>query len=174
VTPPPRTWREAGGGNKAAAVVIGVGNEFRRDDGVGPAVLGRLRGAVPGFVRLVASDGEPASMIEAWAGADLAIVIDALRLPQADGGRQAIAGRTHRIVIEQAADEPVTTVSTHGLGLGDAIGLGRALGRMPGRLIVHAVEVTDCGYGLGLTAGVAGAAETLTAAVLHDLGVGGS
>jgi Ni,Fe-hydrogenase maturation factor len=35
------------------AVVIGVGNEFRRDDGTGPAVIGRLRDRVPPGVELV-------------------------------------------------------------------------------------------------------------------------
>ena len=50
------------------AVVIGVGNEFRRDDGAGPAVVARLRAHVPDDVCLLVSDGEPAGLIEAWAG----------------------------------------------------------------------------------------------------------
>jgi hydrogenase maturation protease len=67
-------------------VVIGVGNEFRRDDGIGPEVLSRLQehvGARPDAaagdtLALVYSDGEPASMIEAWTGASLAVVVDAI------------------------------------------------------------------------------------------------
>ena len=47
-------------------VVIGVGNEFRRDDGVGLRVLETLRPLVPDTVRLVASDGEPVRLIEEW------------------------------------------------------------------------------------------------------------
>ena len=41
-------------------VVIGVGNEFRHDDGIGPAVVARLRGQAPAAVDLLVSDGEPA------------------------------------------------------------------------------------------------------------------
>jgi len=35
------------GPGSGPAVVIGIGNEFRRDDGTGPAVIGQLRGRVP-------------------------------------------------------------------------------------------------------------------------------
>ena len=37
---------------EALAVVIGAGNEFRRDDGAGPAVIARLRDLAPPGVRL--------------------------------------------------------------------------------------------------------------------------
>ncbi len=61
------------------AVVIGVGNPFRRDDGIGPAAAAEIeRQHLPG-VRVVISDGEPAGLLEAWAGVDLAIVVDAIR-----------------------------------------------------------------------------------------------
>ena len=42
------------GGPGGHVVVIGVGNEFRRDDGAGPAVIRRLCGRVPGHVELSA------------------------------------------------------------------------------------------------------------------------
>src|SRR5262249_61450474 len=60
-------------------------------------------------------------------------------------------------------------VSSHGLGLADAIRLGWALDRMPGRLIVHAVEAGDLSQGAGLTPAVAAVIDTLAAAVLRDL-----
>jgi len=63
----------------------------------------------------------------------------------------------------------VRPVSSHGLGLDSAIGLARALDRMPGTLIVHAVEAGDLGQGPGLTPAVAAAIDTLASAVLRDL-----
>jgi len=145
------------------AVVIGVGNEFRRDDGAGPEVVARLRGRVPDGAELVVSDGEPTRMIEAWAGLPLAVVVDAVR------AEPAVPGRLHRLVLDGAAAGPPGSVSSHGLGLDEAIGLGRALDRMPGRLIVHAVEAADLSQGAGLTPAVAAAIDTLAAAVLRDL-----
>jgi len=162
------------GAERRGVVVIGVGNEFRRDDGIGPEVLSRLDGRAADSVRLVASDGEPARMIEAWTGARLAVVIDAVlacpptraHLPPPTS---PCAGRLHRIVVDRASAADVHAVSTHGLGLGQSVALARALDRMPERLIVHAVEVTDVGHGVGLTPAVAAAADALTAAVLRDL-----
>ncbi len=146
-------------------VVIGVGNEFRRDDGIGPEVVSRLRGRTADGVELLVSDGEPTRMIEAWTGASLAVVVDAVLA--GPGG----PGRLHRIVIGRADLPDARQVSSHGLGPGDAIALARALGRMPDRLIVHVVEAADVGQGLGLTPAVAAAAQALTDAVLRDLPV---
>jgi hydrogenase maturation protease len=60
--------------------------------------------------------------------------------------------------------------SSHGLGLDDAVGLAVALDRMPGRLIVHAIEAADLGQGPGLTPPVAAAVAAAADAVLVDLG----
>jgi hydrogenase maturation protease len=146
-----------------SAVVIGIGNEFRRDDGAGPAVLARLHGRVPADVELLVSDGEPTRLIEAWAGAPLAVIVDAVR------AEPAVPGRLHRLVLHQAGAAEVRTVSSHGLGLDSAIGLAQALDRMPGTLIVHAVEAADLGQGPGLTPSVAAAVDALADAVLSDL-----
>jgi hydrogenase maturation protease len=144
-------------------VVIGIGNEFRRDDGAGPAVVTRLRGQVPGDVELLITDGEPTTMIEAWAGAGVAVIVDAVR------AEPAVPGRLHRLVLHQPGRNLARPVSSHGFGVDEAIGLALALDRMPGRLIVHAVEAADLGQGVGLSPAVAAAVEALTAAVLRDL-----
>jgi hydrogenase maturation protease len=118
-------------------VVIGVGNEFRRDDGAGPAVIGALRDRVSSGVELVITDGEPTRLIEAWTGVALAVVVDAVRAepPQ--------PGTTHRFVVDRPGADAARPASSHGFGLDDAIALALALDRMPGRLIVHAIEAAD-------------------------------
>ncbi|WP_338932793.1 hydrogenase maturation protease [Streptomyces netropsis] len=141
--------------------VIGVGNEFRRDDGVGSAVVARLRdsaahGRLPAGVRLVCCDGEPGRLIGLWEGADLAVVVDAAH---AHPGRP---GRIHRLELDGYAAWQAGTASSHGLGLGEAVELARALGRMPERLVVYAVEGADGSLGTGLTRAVATAVEPLT------------
>ncbi len=149
------------------AVVIGIGNEFRRDDGAGPAVVSRLCGEVPAGVRLVVSDGEPAELLEAWAGADLALVVDAVT------GGSGPPGRLYRIVARgghlDTLGELGSDASTHSLGLGTALALGNALGQLPGELVVHAVEGGDFGQGLGMSDEVGSVIADLAAAVLTDL-----
>jgi hydrogenase maturation protease len=144
-------------------VVIGVGNQFRRDDGAGPQLVAGLRQRAPDGVEFLVSDGDPAGIIEAWDGAALAIVVDAVHIDP------AAPGRLYRLILDRDAPAPYRTVSSHGLGLGEAIGLAQALGRMPSRLIVHGVEAGDLGPGTGLTPAVAAATVRLAAAVLRDL-----
>jgi hydrogenase maturation protease len=147
-------------------VVIGVGNEYRRDDGAGLAVVARLHDRVPPGVELVLTDGEPTRLIEAWTGAALAVVVDAVR---ADPPRP---GRVHRFVLDRPLAGATRTASSHGFGLDDAIRLALALDRMPGRLIVHAIEAADLDQGTGLTPPVAAAVDQVASAVLSDLRAG--
>lgn len=152
-------------------VVIGVGNDFRGDDGAGPAVLTRLAGRVPPGVDLLASDGEPANLLEAWDGASVAIVVDAVQAGSAP------AGTLHRVVIaspDAVPDpEPVPEgpgmSGSHELGLGSAIGLAQVLGRLPAQLIVHGIQGGDFTLGAGLSGPVAGAIDGLVTAVVADL-----
>jgi hydrogenase maturation protease len=119
----------------ARTVVIGVGNCYRRDDGIGPAAAAEIeRQHLPG-VRVVICDGEPAGLLEAWAGMDLAIVVDAVRCVP------GTPGRMHRWPAGQL--ERGWTASSHGLGIPDALALGRALDRCPHRVVLFAVEAAD-------------------------------
>jgi len=139
-------------------VVVGVGNEFRRDDGAGPEVIARLRALQPGDaslsgVTLALSDGEPGRMIDLWEGARLAVVVDAVRdssMPPGHLYQVAVDALTG--VVDGVAD---SAASSHSIGLGDTVELARALGRLPARLTVLAVVGRDFGFGTSLTPEVA-------------------
>ncbi|MFE2752308.1 hydrogenase maturation protease [Actinosynnema sp. NPDC059335] len=142
------------------AIVIGVGNEFRRDDGVGPAVAREVgRRGVPADI----VDGDPVRLVEAWAGADLAVVVDAVRCTPAR------PGRVHRVAIT-GTGEPAA--NTHGFGVPDAVELGRVLDRLPRRLVVLGVEVEEVGFGPGLSTAVASAVPGLVHEVLREVASG--
>jgi hydrogenase maturation protease len=145
-----------------SSVVIGVGNEFRRDDGVGPAIADGIRTlGLPG-TRVVTTDGEPARMLDAWADVDVAVVIDAVLC------RDPAPGRVHRMDMDSLPGGRSAN-SSHGLGVPEAVELARALGRMPGRIVFYTVEVGDTGFGTGLSSRVAAAVPAVTAAVLREL-----
>lgn len=140
-------------------VVVGVGNEFRRDDGAGPEVIARLRALQPGDaslsgVTLALSDGEPGRMIDLWAGTRLAVVVDAVR------DATMPPGHWQHLALDALAGMD-GTASSHGIGLGDTVELARVLGRLPARLTVLAVVGRDFGFGTGLTAEVAAAVAGL-------------
>ena len=151
-------------------VVIGLGNEFRRDDGAGPAVIELLRAGPLRDVELLVSEGEPGGLLTDWTGASLAVVVDAVV------ASPAVPGRLHRVEAGlDRADDPAAglawgpAASSHGLGLGEAVSLGAVLGRLPGRLILHGVEAADLDLGEGLSPPVAASLGTLAEAVLRDI-----
>lgn len=140
-------------------VVIGVGNEYRRDDGVGPRVIAELaRAGVPAGVDLRLGDGDPARMLDVWAGAELAVVVDAFRSSTEDPGTWS------EFDVAVAEDLPVAGPGgTHTVEVGSTVALGRLLGRMPARLIVLGVRGAEFGFGAELSpaveAAVAGVAD---------------
>jgi hydrogenase maturation protease len=159
-----------------ARVLIGIGNPYRRDDGVGPALIEALETAgLPG-VRLVTADGEPAALIDAWQDAELAVVVDAVLC---EPPRPGLVHRTVWAPGEQATG-PLAALggpgraaaSTHGPGVPDAIRLAEVLGAIPGRLVVFAVEAADLGFGPGLSDAVAASLPRLTRAVCAEFGPG--
>ena len=60
--------------------------------------------------------------------------------------------------------------SSHGIGLGSTVELGRVLGRLPRRLIILAVSGREFGFGIGLTPEVAAAIEPVVERVRDLIG----
>jgi hydrogenase maturation protease len=147
----------------AQVVVIGVGNDYRHDDGLGPAVLARLRDLDLAGARLAVTDGDPSRLIDLWTGADLAVVVDAAH------AAPPRPGRVHRLTLAGAAGLDRAAASTHGLGLGDAVELARTLDRLPRQLVVYAVEPADVTLGVGLSPAVAAAVAPVAAAVAAEV-----
>lgn len=161
-SPRSATTMPNGAAGEHRAVVIGVGNEYRRDDGVGPLVATRLAGLnLPG-VLVTVCDGEPTGLLDLWAGADLAVVIDAVLC------EPSTPGRIWRTTVDALRDV-ITATSSHALGIPDAVPLGRILGRLPHELVVIAVEAADLGLGAGLTEAVAVAVPDVLRAVQTEL-----
>ena len=145
------------------AVVLGVGNEDRRDDGVGPAVARAVAArAIPNLLVTI-SDGDPATLLDDWADMDVAVLVDAI---VCDPPRP---GTVHRIDSQALAALVAKATSTHGLGLTEALKLGAVLGRLPRRWVLYAVEVADIGYGRGLSSSTREVLEPVTSAVLAEV-----
>jgi len=143
--------------------VIGVGNAFRSDDSAGLAAAHALRDRLPEGVELLEREGEPTSLIDAWDGAEAVWLLDAA----ASG---AEPGTVHRFVAtEQALPAEAFVTSSHHLGLADAIELARAVGRLPGRLVVFGIEGASFDAGESLTPAVAEGAERAAEAVLAEV-----
>jgi hydrogenase maturation protease len=142
--------------------VIGIGNAWQGDDAAGLVVAQRLRDRAGGELTVLEVEGEPVSLVEAFVGADDAFLVDAVR----SGARP---GTVHRI---DATDQPVpatlSAASTHTLGVGEAIELGRALGRLPRRIVLYGIEAESLAAGGQLTPAVARAVDEVVERVLAE------
>ena len=148
----------------ADLVVIGVGNRFGRDAGVGPAVIDRLRSMHLDNAALAESDGEAAALIMLWDQQRLAILVDAM---QADPPHP---GRVHRLMVPRPAVERIRAVRAHAADVGNAVETARSTGRLPSRLIVFGIETGDLGEGMGLSPAVQQAADAVAAEIALEIG----
>jgi hydrogenase maturation protease len=143
-----------------SVIVIGVGNEFRRDDAVGLIAARRLR---EHGVNAEEHSGDLAALVDRWKHADAMILIDATK----SGAR---SGTVHRFDVSAAPlDHSLFKGSTHALGLADVVELSRTLGTLPARVLVFGVEVRDVGFGVGLSPEVDGALQRLISEVLEHV-----
>ncbi len=143
--------------------LIGVGNRWRGDDAAGLVVAARVRAQLPGAVTVVEHEGEPIELIEACDGAQAAWLVDTVC-----SGAQP--GTLHRFdASDGALPAALFRVSTHRLGLADALELARALGRLPPRVVVHGIEGSAFAPGRPLSPAVAVAAERLAAALIEEV-----
>jgi hydrogenase maturation protease len=110
-------------------LVVCVGNRDRGDDAIGRLVADRLRAAPVDGIELLETDGDCAAV----------------------GTIHVIDGREESLL-------PSPGHSTHGLGVAEAIALGRALGALPAALTIFGVEGADFQLGIAVSPAVARAA----------------
>ncbi|MDJ0952247.1 MAG: hydrogenase maturation protease [Acidimicrobiia bacterium] len=130
------------------AVVIGVGNRWRRDDAAGLEVIDALRERVDDSVSLVESDGEPTRLLDAFELAPRVIMVDAVVTGEHP------AGTIHVLTDEELPDQMGIGQSSHLVQLVETIELGKLLGRLPNGLTLVGIEATDFTNGEGMTAPV--------------------
>lgn len=108
---------------------------------------------------MIEREGEPVDLIEEWAEADEAVVVDAVSSGAEPGTVHRLDAHAGRLPAE------LFRGSTHALGVAEAVELARALERLPARLTVIGIEGRDFSAGRGLT----GAVEAAVARVVAEL-----
>ena len=144
---------------KQSPLVVGIGNRFRMDDGVGPWVAETLQKT--GLdARVHAGDGT--GLLDLFEDHEDIILVDATRSGATPGSLVSLdAGRA-------PLHADMFHYSTHRFGLAEAVETARALGCLPERLWVYGIEGKDFGAGIGLTACVELTALALVADLAAD------
>jgi hydrogenase maturation protease len=144
-------------------VVIGVGNEYRSDDGAGIAVARRLRALFPTGVAILEESGEGTALMQAWQGASWVMLVDAVR-------SGASPGTIHRLDA-RAAPMPMGFFhySTHAFSVAEAVELARSLDQLPAHLVVYGIEGGNFAAGVELSPAVEQAVEAAVERLAQEI-----
>jgi hydrogenase maturation protease len=144
-------------------LVIGIGNPYRRDDGVGPHLAQAVRQRGPRHAHVLEHSGEGGSLMQVWRKQDAVYIFDAVRSHGVPGAISDIDALRERL------PESFYHYSSHAFGLAEAVEMARVLDQLPAVLRIFGVEGADFGSGQGLTAPVSAAVGMLLPRVLREL-----
>jgi len=149
--------------NRHPILIIGVGNAYRGDDGVGLRIAQDIKKKSPDYVNVIEQSGEGISLMDSWKDADTVILIDAVH-----SGAQP--GTIHRFDVHtQTIPAKFFHYSTHAFGVAEAIELARALKQLPQNFIVYGIEGKCFEAGIGLSLEVEESAQEVVKRVKQDI-----
>jgi hydrogenase maturation protease len=150
--------------NFSNVIVVGIGNEFRSDDGVGPYAVRLFRERTRGEIKVVDGVPDGFALIETWDNSSHVIVIDCTV-------SENNPGTIYRFDAfkEEIPSGLFDGFSTHSISIVDAIELAGTLGRLPESLTVYGIEGSDYSSGTQLSPEVKKAADQLVDQILDEL-----
>ena len=132
--------------------IIAAGNSFYGDDGVGAAVLDRIRqyGVFPD-AELIDVHTDALALLDHLAHGEKNVVVDAAQMGLEPGS--AVGFRPSEVRLKIKSDH----LSMHGFGLAEAFDLAAQLDRMPADVLIVGVEPERVEINQGLSDLVTGA-----------------
>jgi hydrogenase maturation protease len=126
-------------------LIIGIGNEFRSDDGVGLYIARKLQEHNFPNVAIFEKNGEGTELMETWQNYNRVFIFDAVR-------SGAEPGTVFRICAHEEKIPPkFFNYSTHDFSLAEAVELARVLNELPASVIIYGVEGQDFSEGWQLS-----------------------
>lgn len=147
---------------RPTALVLGVGNPDRGDDGAGRAAA-RALGRICQRAEIVELDGEASTLLALLEPDRATFIVDACA-----SGEEAGALRRFD-VSHTPLPQTAVSLSSHGFGLHEAVELARALGQLPRTCIVYAIEGRAFDVGAPMSPPVAVAAARAAGLIAAEL-----
>jgi hydrogenase maturation protease len=135
-------------GTLQKVLIMGIGNEYRRDDGIGLEIARKIRERHLSRVTVLEESGDGAALMEAWQGYETVILADAISSGAKPGTIVEID------VTKKKVPAKFFHYSTHAFSVAEAIELSRAMKTLPPRLVVFGVEGARFSAGVTISQGV--------------------
>ena len=143
--------------------VLGVGNSYRNDDGIGLLVARQLHARNLPDVKVLEIAGDVAGLMEAWKKASSVILVDAVTSELAPGTVVRLDARS------QVIPSSYFRYSTHAFSIAESIELAKVLGTLPERLIVFGIVGGDFGMGTKVSQSVLDAGNSVVGMILTEI-----
>ena len=150
----------------AKVLILGLGNPFRGDDGVGSAVITALQNQdLPHNV--VALDGGTPGLetVLTWQGYERVIIVDAADMGMNPGSWKRFLPRDAVFPVGKEAMRG----TLHDAGLAEALALAEALDILPPELVFYCIQPGFTGWSPDLTAPVSASVPALCAAISAEI-----
>jgi len=156
VTDPASHYDGRSGAGQASVRVVGCGNPWAGDDSVGLEIVRRLRAQGETECDLVVLPQPGVELLDALQGAEVVLFIDAV-------SSGAPPGTLHLTPLPSPALQPRTlsSLSGHGWGLAEMVGLTAALARRTPRLVLLGIELATVEPGKPRSEAVEGGVQTV-------------
>jgi hydrogenase maturation protease len=144
-------------------LLIGVGNEYRSDDGIGLMIARTMREMKIPTMTVKEESGEGTALMEAWQGFENVVLVDAVSSGEKPG----------TIFNIDANKEPVPTkffhYSTHAFGVSEAVELARVMKILPPMVRIYGIEGSSFDAGTSISLPVQRAATILIEQILENI-----
>ncbi len=147
----------------SSILVIGIGNEFRSDDGVGILVAHAIADRnLPG-VDVIEQSGEGSALMDAWGKADRVFLVDAV-------SSAGLPGAVYRVDVRtEPLPNGLHLFSSHAFGVAHAVELARRLRTLPSSLILFGVAGRSFDSGNYLSPEIERAKLTVTKMMIEEI-----
>jgi hydrogenase maturation protease len=129
---------------KNKSLVIGVGNPFRRDDGIGPEIIRILKLENKSNFDLIDGGTDGLALLDQLAGYEKAVIIDAAEMLEAPGVIKLFTPAEAKIKIKS------DVLSTHGFGMAEMLKIAEEL-NVETKIRIIGVQPKDINFGEGLS-----------------------
>jgi hydrogenase maturation protease len=148
---------------KKPLLVVGVGNVYRQDDGVGLFIIEELKRMNLPDVELWGNQRDMMDLLEKWKNRTNVILFDAVY-------SKVDPGTIYRFELpKETLPSFVFTCSTHSFSVADISEIAMALGEHPERMIVYGIEGECFDHGQQLSDIVKEAAQRAIQRALEDI-----